>query len=78
MPDNRYKPLPWTRLKRGVPCYLPTGAAHSPVDANSPALEVMTDYRRLMPVTISRHASLDDANRAMTLCKVQYLSLIHI
>ncbi|SBT06801.1 putative signal transduction protein with CBS domains [Candidatus Accumulibacter aalborgensis] len=73
MPDNRYKPLPWTRLKRGVPCYLPTGAAHSPVDANSPALEVMTDYRRLMPVTISRHASLDDANRAMTLCKVQYL-----
>ena len=33
----------------------------------------MTDYRRLTPVTISRHASLDDANRAMTLCQVQYL-----
>jgi hypothetical protein len=33
----------------------------------------MTDYRRLTPVTISRSASLDDANRAMTLCRVQYL-----
>ena len=73
MPENRYKPLPWTRLKRGVPCYLPKTAQSIPVDANSPALEVMTDFRRLSPVTISRNASLDDANRAMTLCRVLYL-----
>lgn len=73
MPENRYKPLPWTKLNRGVPCYLPRAAGHASVDANSPALEVMTDYRRLTPVTISRSASLDDANRAMTLCRVQYL-----
>ena len=59
MPETRFKPLPWTQLKRGVPCYLPRPAGHASVDANSPALEVMTDYRRLTPVTISRSASLD-------------------
>jgi len=73
MPDTRFKPLPWTRLTRGVPCYLPIPGASAPVDASSPALEVMTDYRRQSPVTISRNASLDEANRLMTLCKVQYL-----
>jgi hypothetical protein len=39
MPETRFKPLPWTRLKRGVPCYLPRAAGHASVDANSPALE---------------------------------------
>lgn len=73
MSDTRYKPLPWTRLTRGVPCYLPTPGASTPVDATTPALEVMTDYRRQPPVTIARNASLDEANRVMTLCKVQYL-----
>jgi len=73
MPDTRFKPIPWTRLTRGVPCYLPAPGASTPVDASSPALEVMTDYRRQAPVTISRNASLDEANRLMTLCKVQYL-----
>ena len=75
MPDTRFKPLPWTRLKRGVPCYLPRRAATSstPVDANSPALRVMTDFQRMTPITIARVASLDDANRIMALCHVHYL-----
>ena len=26
MPDNHFKSLPWTKLRRGVPCYLPKAA----------------------------------------------------
>ena len=74
MPDTRFKPLPWTRLKRGVPCYLPRMAkTAAPVDANSPALRVMTDFQQMTPITIARDASLDDANRIMALCHVHYL-----
>lgn len=74
MPDTRFKPLPWTRLKRGVPCYLPKMATTiTAVDANSPALRVMTDFQRMTPITIARDASLDDANRIMALCHVHYL-----
>ncbi|MBE2259950.1 MAG: hypothetical protein H6942_07055 [Candidatus Accumulibacter sp.] len=73
MPDSYFKLLPWTRLRRGVPCYLPKPASRPSVDVNSPALEVMIDFRRLTPVTIARDASLDEANRVMTLCKAHYL-----
>ncbi len=74
MPDTRFKPLPWTRLQRGVPCYLPkVAAAHRPVNLNSPALAVMTDFQRVTPVTIARDASLNDANKVMALCHVHYL-----
>ncbi len=73
MSDHHYKPLPWTRLKRGVPCYLPKPGARTPLDASSPAINAMTDFRQLAPVSISRDASLDEANRVMTLCKVHYL-----
>lgn len=73
MPDLHFKPLPWTRLRRGVPCYLPKPVVRARVDASSPALEAMTDFRHATPVTISRHASLDEANRVMTLCQAHYL-----
>ncbi len=74
MPDTRFKPLPWTRLKRGVPCYLPRMATTvAPVDVNSPALRVMTDFQHMTPITIARDASLDDANKIMALCHVHYL-----
>ena len=73
MPDHHFKPLPWTRLKRGVPCYLPKPPVRSRVSANSPALEAMTDFRRLAPATISRRASLDEAKSVMAICKVHYL-----
>jgi hypothetical protein len=73
MPDNHFKPLPWTKLRRGVPCYLPKAAVGARVDAQSPALAVMADFRRFAPVTIARDAALDEANRLMTLCNVHYL-----
>jgi len=73
MPNAHYKPLPWTRLKRNVSCYLPKTAEHKPVEANSPALSAMTDFRAATPVTISKDASLEDANRVMVLCHVHYL-----
>ena len=73
MPDSHFKPLLWTKLRRGVPCYLPKAAVGARVDAHSPALAVMTDFRRFAPVTIARDAALDEANRLMTLCNVHYL-----
>ena len=73
MSDSRFKPLPRTKLRRGVPCYLPRLPEHRAIDANSPALAVMTDFQRVTPVTISRDASLDDANKIMALCRVHYL-----
>ncbi len=73
MPDNHFKSLPWTKLRRGVPCYLPTAAVGARVDAQSPALAVMADFRRFAPVTIAHDAALDEANRLMTLCNVHYL-----
>ncbi len=73
MPATRFKPLPWTRLKRGVPCYLPRAAAPAAVNPDSPALAVMTDFRRTTPITVSREAALDEANRIMKACNVHYL-----
>ncbi|HLA35195.1 MAG TPA: CBS domain-containing protein [Rhodocyclaceae bacterium] len=76
MQDTRYKSLPWTRLKRNAACYLAQTAAHAPLDANAPALDAMTDFRRSAPVTILQDASLDDANKVMALCKVNYLLVV--
>jgi CBS-domain-containing membrane protein len=73
MPDTRFKPLPWTKLQRGVPCYLPKPAARPAVDIQSPALAVMTDFQRVIPVTVGRDTSLDEANRLMAICHVHYL-----
>lgn len=73
MSDHRFKPLPWTKLMRGVPCYLPKVAVDTKVDASSPAIEVMTDYRRQPALTISPGASLDEANRMMARSNAQYL-----
>jgi hypothetical protein len=73
MSDSHFKPLPWTRLRRGVPCYLPKAVVGARVGADSPALAVMTDFRRFAPATISRDAALDEANRLMMLCGVHYL-----
>ena len=73
MPDTHFKPLPRTKLKRGVPCYLPKVAVRPTVDANSPALKAMTDFSGAVPITVSHNASLDEANRIMALCHVHYL-----
>ena len=73
MPDTRFKPLPWTRLQRGVPCYLPRAAARPSVDIHSPALAVMTDFQRQPPITVSRDTSLEDANKLMAVSQGHYL-----
>lgn len=73
MPDQRFKPVPWTKLTRGVPCYLPKPTDPTSVHIHSPAIEVMTDYRRVLPVTISPNASLDEANKIMARSSAQFL-----
>ncbi|MCM8626230.1 CBS domain-containing protein [Accumulibacter sp.] len=73
MPETRFKPLAWTKLQRGVPCYLPQPPARQRVDVHSPALSVMTDFQRLTPITVRHDMSLDEANRIMGLSHAQYL-----
>lgn len=73
MPDQRFKPVPWTKLTRGVPCYLQKPADPTSIHIHSPAIEVMTDYRRARPVTISPNASLDEANKMMARSNAQFL-----
>ena len=73
MSDHRYKPLPWTKLTRGVPCYLSKVLAQTKVEAGSPALEVLTDYRRQPALTIAPGASLEEANRMMACAHAPFL-----
>ena len=76
MKTDHFKPLPWTKLKRNASCYLPKTTVHAPVNANLPALEVMIDFRRVAPVTISRDVSIDDTNKVMTLCNTRFLLVV--
>lgn len=71
--EQRFKPVPWTKLTRGVPCYLPKPADPASVQIHSPAIEVMTDFRRALPVTIAPNASLDEANKLMARYSTQLL-----
>lgn len=62
----RFRPLPQTRLRSVASYYLPdpNRVTHL-VHARSPALDVMTDLNRVVPATIRRMATVDEANQLM-------------
>ena len=61
-----YKPLPMARMNAGA-IYQPPLGAHSPhpVREDSPAIEVMTDLRRIDAATITADATVRQANQEM-------------
>ena len=60
-----YRPLPQAKLKAGAAYHLPDPTQVPPVTADSPAVHVMTDLRRIAAVTITAGTLIDDANQTM-------------
>ena len=69
-----YAPLRQLKTQRGDRHTLPS--AIQPVRLDSPAIEVMTDLRRIGAVTIGEAASIADANRTMMSRRVRALFVV--
>lgn len=65
MEGPHYRLLPQSRLKADAAYHLPDTNIAPPVSADSPAVHVMTDLRRVAAVTIVPDTPIDDANQAM-------------
>lgn len=69
-------PLHSFLARPGVRYALPSGRMAPQVQIDSPATEVMTDLRVVIPVTISPDASIDAANRVMIDKRVRALFVV--
>jgi CBS-domain-containing membrane protein len=70
---DHYSPLAQSRLDAGVGHYLPDTQSLAPVGGDSPAIEVMTDLRRIPSALISPGDTLEAANQLMILRGVRML-----
>lgn len=77
MLNDRYKPLAQVAVCTGG-CYV--GGALNPafVQADSPAIEVMTDLTKIPPATISPQDTLQAANQHMLLRGVRLLLVVEV
>jgi CBS domain-containing protein len=73
--ERDYAPLPLTQLDFGVTFRRP--AQRSAVTLNSPALDVMTDFRQSRAITIHPEATIDDANQKMIEHGVRLLLVVN-
>lgn len=64
-PEEPYHPLPQAKAGPGVVYRLKTQTSMLPVQASSPATDVMTDLSRVRAVTIAAGASIEGARQAM-------------
>lgn len=65
MEGAHYRLLPQSKLKADAAYHLPDPMTAAPVNADSPAVEVMTDLRRIAAVTTAPDTLIDNANQAM-------------
>jgi CBS domain-containing protein len=70
-----YRPLPTIRMRAGVLC-LPPSLEPSPVKADTPAIEVMTDLRSIAVATVRADASLAHARDQMITRGVRLLIVV--
>lgn len=77
MESQHYRALPQIKLKSDAAYYLPDPTVAPPVSVNTPAVEVMTDLRRIAAVTIGADALIDDANRKMIAHNVRTLIVMN-
>jgi len=69
---DRHPPLSHISLSGSVPCHTPAGWA--PIaHEDDPATTVMTDFRRVAPVTIEPHHRIDTALKKMKVAGVRLL-----
>lgn len=73
MERETYDPLPQSRLRSDAGYYLPDAMLPARVRAQSPALDVMTDLRRLPAAAIGGDTTIEEANHAMILRGVRLL-----
>lgn len=76
MTSERHAPLPHAKLLANTSYYLPDAFTPQLVRADSPAIEVMTDLRRVPAATIDPETPLEEANQAMILRGVRSLLVI--
>ena len=71
-----YKPLAMSFMRPGVKC-IPAGYWYSThLRADSPAIDAMTDLRKVTPATIEAGATLTQANQAMVARGVRLLIVL--
>lgn len=75
-PSPQYQPLPQSKLRQNAGYHLPSPTLPMPVRAESPAIEVMTDLRRIAAVTIGRFAFINEANQTMIAHGVRSLFVV--
>jgi len=72
-----YKPLQMSKMKEGV-IWLPADApSPKPIKLNSPALEVMTDLRKVLAATILASDSIARATQVMIARRVRLLLVVN-
>lgn len=70
-----FKPLLFGKLKTGAGFHQPT--TYKPVQASSPAIEVMTDLQRVSAATITPDATLAQATQTMVARSVRLLLVVN-
>ncbi len=74
--NDPYHPLPQSKLNRGSDYRLPEPCVANAVRADTPAIEVMTDLKRVAPITIRGFASITEANQTMIARGVRTLFVV--
>jgi CBS domain-containing protein len=72
-----YSPLPMAPMRAGV-VVQPPAAGPKPVRLDSPAIEVMTDLRRIAAATIAADATIAQTNRTMIARGVRLLLVVDV
>ncbi len=75
-PIAEYQPLPLSKIRPDAGYHLPDPVMSSVVRYDSPAVEVMTDLRRVSAVTIDDSASITEANQTMINRAIRLLFVI--
>ena len=71
-----YKPLPMSKMKEGV-VWVPVDApSPKPINIGSPALDVMTDLRKVAAATVSARESIVVATQIMIARRVRLLLVV--
>jgi len=77
MENQNFHAIPQSKLHANSTYHLAEPTAAPPVTVNSPAVEVMTDLRRVSAVTIAFDALIDDANQRMIAHAVRTLIVVN-
>jgi CBS domain containing-hemolysin-like protein len=70
---RNYQALPASGLHTAIEIVEPAQSREQTVSVDDPAMEVMTDFQRVHPITISHHATMECAQQVMSDHRVHLL-----